>query len=43
LQKRTKKLLFISVIVAATRTPDGQKFLLLFSKGSAFLPPMRQP
>jgi hypothetical protein len=43
LQKRTKKLLFIGRYGCPTRTPNGPKFLLLFSKRSAFFLSMHQP
>jgi hypothetical protein len=42
LKKRTKKLLLLGVRVAFNAYLNEQKFLLLFPKRSASLPPKRQ-
>jgi hypothetical protein len=43
LKKRTKKLLLIGVRRGSTVRPNLQKFLLPFSKRSAFLRPAHHP
>jgi hypothetical protein len=42
-KKNQKTLVYKVFSVALTRAPNGQKFLLLFSKRSAFFLSMRQP